>query len=177
MTAVDPLKTGTVYRIERQETRNKQPFQGQWVQDQFTGFKPVEDRDAAVYAAKNPIGPLAWQPHRVVEVVTTETVIYPGPYVGQGATVRDGHNRYGVTVIDVTADDKGEITSCRTRNDVPVMPVFDVETWIDEHTPDPRGTEMSWTVCDDGEWRQSAAEPDWGWTLDLSRRVSYFDRD
>ena len=69
------LSTTTVYRVERQETRRHSTLVGKWVRDGDTG-RDTTDREAALALAANPAGPHAYQPHRVVEVVTTEAVIY-----------------------------------------------------------------------------------------------------
>ena len=69
------LNTTAAYRVERQETRRHNTLHGKWVRDGDTG-RDTTDRAAALALAANPAGPHAYQPHRVVEIVTTETVIY-----------------------------------------------------------------------------------------------------
>lgn len=70
------VTTSTVYRVERQEVRARNPLYGQWVRDQWTTLHDIPDADTAIALAKSPVGPYAWQPWRVLEIVTTEKVFY-----------------------------------------------------------------------------------------------------
>lgn len=68
--------TSYTYRVERQEKRAKHPFHDQWVQDQWTTMQTYDTLRPALAIAQNPGGPFAHHPFRVVEMVTTENVVY-----------------------------------------------------------------------------------------------------